>query len=167
MLHELSGKLLEALVPAVGEWGGVLHYSWVVIAIPALLVLAALLCRWFFSLEPTTRWCFALAALLFVGGAVGVEMTNAAVDEAVEGRNLRYALGTALEEALEFAGVLVFQHALIARLARQSAAATIRFEQAETGTWRTARHEGGGAGPVAANRSTPAGQPGKRSGSLP
>ena len=163
MLHELSGKLLEALVPAVGQWGGLVHYSWVLVGIPAVLLLGIVLGRWFFRLDAKTRGPFALAAILFLSGAIGVEMMNGAIDEAVMGRSPRYALSTAVEEGLEFAGTLAFLHALVARLARAGVQVTIRFRGCEAaGAAGRATRRSGPSSPAAAND-----QPGWRTGSWP
>ncbi|WP_343344067.1 hypothetical protein WJT74_09385 [Sphingomicrobium sp. XHP0239] len=161
MLHELSGKVLEALVPAVGEWGGLVHYSWVLVGIPAVLLLGVVLGRWFFRLDAKTRGPFALAAILFLSGAIGVEMMNGAIDEAVAGRSRLYALSTAIEEGLEFAGTLAFLHALVARLGRAGTEITIRFRGCEaTGAAGRATRRSGPSSPKAAND-----QPGWRTGS--
>jgi hypothetical protein len=117
MLHELAGEVLERLVPQIEALGPAFHYAWTLVAIPVLLLLAALLAPWFFALAWRTQVLFGASAVLFVGGAVGVEMVNSAIDAAVIGRSLAYSLLTGFEEALEFTGVLLFQFALLRHLA--------------------------------------------------
>lgn len=116
MLHELSGQLLERIVPAIQQVGPVFHYAWTAIAVPLLIGLTVLLAPWLFALPNRTRILFIVSAVLFVGGAVGIEMVNSVIDAQTTGRSLAYSLMTVLEEALEFAGVLLFQFALLKNL---------------------------------------------------
>jgi hypothetical protein len=127
MLHELSGDVLEAIAPAVENLGGVFHYSWTLVGIPAVGLLAVILARWFFALPSQDRFRFGIAAVVYLSGAIGVEMVNSAIDEATIGRSFQYALLTAFEESLEFAGVLIFQVSLLRRLERLGAEATVTF----------------------------------------
>lgn len=120
MLHELAGRLLKRLVPQIEALGPAFHYSWTLVAIPVCLLLAVVLAPWFFALGRRTMVLFGASALLFVGGAVGLEMVNSAIDEAVTGRNLAYSLLTVVEETMEFAGVLLFQFALLRHLETNS-----------------------------------------------
>lgn len=116
MLHELSGQVLERLVPAIQTFGPIFHYAWTAIAIPLLIGLAVLLAPWLFALPPPTRLLFIGSAVLFVSGAVGIEMVNSVISAQTTGRSLAYSLMTVIEEALEFAGVLLFQFALLKNL---------------------------------------------------
>lgn len=116
MLHELSGQVLERLVPAIRSLGPIFHYAWTAIAVPLLIGLAVLLAPWLFELPPRTRLLFLCSAALFVSGAVGVEVVNSAIDAQTTGRSLAYSLMTVFEETLEFAGVLSFQFALLKNL---------------------------------------------------
>ena len=52
------------------------------------------------------------AALLFLSGAVGVEMISGSVMEHAGFNGQGYRLLTSLEEGLELAGILLFIHAL-------------------------------------------------------
>jgi hypothetical protein len=64
-------------------------------------------------LAPPVRRLFLLAAAVYLGGALGVEMAGAAHAFRHGTENLGYSLWTTLEEALEMAGVAVFIYALL------------------------------------------------------
>lgn len=125
MLHELSGILLRRVAPAARSLDGVFTYSWVIVGLSAVGVLAVVLWRWFSALALRDRLLFGASAALFVGGACGMEMFNAAVEDAAGGVVTLYAVTTAVEEALEFAGALLFLYALIDRLKRLGVAVRI------------------------------------------
>lgn len=60
-------------------------------------------------LPAATRYTFAAAGLLYVGGAVGMELVGAPMDE----DTMLYNLTTVVEEGLEMFGVIVFLAALL------------------------------------------------------
>lgn len=115
-IHEL---LIEPMRRVLGGWsGGVLHFAWVVPG--ALLVAAFLLAFWRFqaTLPQPLRWRVQLAGVLYVGGALGVELISGR-HVALHGiDNLAYSAGlVTLEEGLEMAGILLSLHALLSHLA--------------------------------------------------
>jgi len=116
MLHETAGQVLERLVPQIESLGPAFHYAWTLVGIPAVIVLALVLAPWFLRLGGRSQFLFGASAVVFVSGAVGVEMVNSALDHAIAGRSLVYSLSTVVEETLEFAGVLLFQFALLRHL---------------------------------------------------
>jgi hypothetical protein len=94
--------------------GGGLYHPWVAVY-AALVVLAAIfLFRFMGSLPRRTRTGFLVAAVLYVSGAVGMEMVGAAHDERSGREDLGYASIATFEETLEMAGALVFIFALLA-----------------------------------------------------
>ena len=70
------------------------------------------------SLPSKIRFLFILAALIYVGGAVGVERATDWYDVHDLLDTLAYNLWTAVEETMEMAGVIVFIYALLLRQAR-------------------------------------------------
>lgn len=71
-------------------------------------------------LPARTRYTFVLAGLLHVGGAVGMELVGAPMDE----ETMVYNLTTAVEEGLEMFGVIVFLGALLFYMRRSQAGAS-------------------------------------------
>jgi len=65
------------------------------------------------NLPAQTRWLFILSGCIFVGGAVGVEMsTDWYADEDLL-NTLAYNLWNTVEEGMEMAGVVLLIHALL------------------------------------------------------
>lgn len=113
-LHEL---LILPLRTSLGT-RGILYFAWV---IPYGLLVAFLGLRFlkFLTQLPTkTRRSFFLAAFLYLGGALGMEMIAGQYTTFYGQDNLTYALLTTIEEALEMSGVLVFIYALLVYLRR-------------------------------------------------
>lgn len=111
-IHESwTRPLREAL-----NLSGILYYGWVV---PGLAVIAALLAVfWKFMrrLQPATCLLLIVAAFLYFGGAIGVEMVSGYYHSHVGKANLVYALMVAVEETLELFGMTALLEALLTEL---------------------------------------------------
>lgn len=112
-LHERAGDALDQLAPAVQELGGFLFYSWVIIGGAAVALVSLIFLRFTLSLPGRKRMLFVLAAGVFVGGALGVEMVNAWLHDSVGTNTFAYVTMTVVEELLEMTGVLIFIYALL------------------------------------------------------
>ena len=74
------------------------------------------------ALPPHTRQIIVAAGLLYIGGAVLVQMTSAhAFDRAGTIDSLGYVLATSVEEFLEMMGAALFIHAVSSSPTRQDA----------------------------------------------
>ncbi|MGA1199095.1 MAG: hypothetical protein ACO36I_21595, partial [Candidatus Latescibacterota bacterium] len=60
-----------------------------------------------------TRWLFVISGAIFVGGAVGVEMSTDWYEDADLLNTLAYNLWTAVEEGMEMGSIVLFIHALL------------------------------------------------------
>jgi hypothetical protein len=113
--HEAVGSVLEKIMPT----GGVLSYGWI---IPySLLGIGFLVIIWRFlhSLEPRYRRLLIASGIVYVSGAVGMEMVEAYFDNIVGiyspiGVSLR-----AVEEGLEMFGILFFNYSLLTYIKEQ------------------------------------------------
>ena len=101
---------------------GLFYYSWVIVAIPIVILLAALYFKFVFHLPRRIKHLVILAGGIFLAGAIGLEMVTALIHsssgsqvlaEASAGVNLAYSLVTTIEETLEIIGVTVFLYALL------------------------------------------------------
>lgn len=110
-IHEMVGHFVSARL----GWSEPLVYGWLVPGAVAAVALALLARRAATALDATTRRRMILAGALFFGGALGVEVVEARVDLRLYGTAAFGAIAWA-EESLELAGLLVFTHALMARL---------------------------------------------------
>lgn len=109
-LHEHAHLLVDPFVDS----GGLFHFSWV---IPAAIVVAMLALAYFpfvRHLEPVARRRFVLAGMLYVGGAVAMELPLGLWTESYGSDNLGYGLIDWFEETLELVGAGVFLWALLA-----------------------------------------------------
>jgi hypothetical protein len=108
-LHENLGYLLST-----GK--GILYYDWVIPATGVLLVLGMIFRTFIFHLPTRTRSRFILAAVLYVGGALFMELPLGYWVSEHGSSNLGYGLIDWIEETLELAGVAVFLYALTLEL---------------------------------------------------
>ncbi len=107
-IHEVLIRLREAF-----ETRGVLHFPWLIVYIPLVLLVAAVYLRFLAALPRRTAGLFLLAGALYVGGAAGVEMIGGVQASLYGEENLAYSLITTMEELLELSGLLVFIYALL------------------------------------------------------
>lgn len=120
-LHEHLGGLLSL--------GGVLFFTWVVPA-AVLVVLGGLAFLPFLARLPSRRrGQFILAGVLYVGGALAMELPLGWWTERHGNDNLVYALIDHVEEALELVGASLFLAALVEELGGR-AVLTVREEAA-------------------------------------
>lgn len=133
-LHERAIVPVRELLGASGAF----HQAWVIPALILLIVLAVIYLPFLAGLPAALRRRMLLAACLFVGGAVGLEMVGGWL-------LVRYGAGpqtgvvVILEEVLELLGLIVLLRALLLHLR----GTTDRLEVSAAGT--RARH-GGEAG---------------------
>lgn len=120
-IHERMGPLGELILEGTGlDPGGFIIRAWIVPGIILVLVVALTYLRFLIALPPKIRNSFLLAGLLFVGGAIGMEVlrdfhTN--LYGGVENMSLvQIAIRLAIsyvEEFSEMLGVIVFIYTLM------------------------------------------------------
>lgn len=116
-LHELVSDLVKSSLTS--DW--VPMFAWVVPYGLALLILTGIFLPWFARLDRSSQVRFALAAALYIGGALGMELVSSFYFESLDPdrekfRTLTGGLLGTVEESLELIGVSVFLHALVRRL---------------------------------------------------
>ena len=89
------------------DLGGALFFAWVVLYVPVALVVAVLCLRWVRGLPPVAARLVVLAGVLYLGGAVGVEMLGAWMWTQGLVDTMRYAVVVTVEEGLEMLGALL------------------------------------------------------------
>lgn len=114
-IHEIADLPLRSAI----NTSGFIYFAWVIPG--AIFVVACgLAClRLLATLPAKTLRLFLLAATLFLGGALGVEMVGGYVTQNWGQSNLLYATAATLEELLEMLGVVVFIYALLSYLKSQ------------------------------------------------
>lgn len=108
-LHEQLGFVSYRFLRAIG-FGGFSTTSYYLISLALLvLVVGLFFVRFWWRLPKTTKILFLVAAILYVGGALGVE----AVGQFSERGSFSYSALVLLEETLEKMGIVVFIYALL------------------------------------------------------
>ena len=95
---------------------GFLHFAWVIIAAPLLLVLAIFFIPFMLRLPRATAARFFIAGAMFVGGAFGLEFVGGYYVSMGGDQYLPYRIASACEECLEIVGMTLFLSALLQHL---------------------------------------------------
>ncbi|MEE9578100.1 MAG: hypothetical protein V3W24_00875 [Gemmatimonadota bacterium] len=110
-IHELLHRPTSELL---GDYAsGIFYYAWVIPGIAFVLLFALTFVKFLLHLHLRTRWLFLVGAILFVGGAIGIEAIGGRYNALHGSDNLTYNMIATLEESLEMAGVIVFIFALL------------------------------------------------------
>lgn len=124
-IHE---KLAQPLREILGDGPlGIFYFAWVIPGIAVVCVLALFFFSFLLRLPAKTRLRFVVAAVLFLGGALGFELLGGRYFEVHGPVNLMYSMITTLEEGLEMAGVIVFIYGLLQYMADNYEEVQFRF----------------------------------------
>ena len=125
-IHELLNVPLRKLLG--GGNLGVFYYAWVIPGIALVLALALFFLRFLLRLPAERRLTFLMAATLYIGGAIGVELIGGRFAELHGDQNLTFSMIVTVEEGLEMAGVIVFIWALLVYIADGYKEVRFRFD---------------------------------------
>ncbi len=115
-IHERMNDPVRA---ALGT-GWLFYWPWIIPYGAAAILIALTYIPFFKALPARTRLFFILSAVVFLSGAIGMEMLGAAEFERAGGTfNLAVQLYSGVEETLEMLGVVGFMYALADHLARK------------------------------------------------
>lgn len=120
-IHESLGHLLRR----TWHLTGALHYAWVIPYGLFTLFVGVTYIRFLLRLPRPIAWGFVLSGALYVGGALGVEMIDAAVGQAMGEHSVAYLILIGFEETAESLGVILFIYALLRYAAAVGASATL------------------------------------------
>lgn len=121
-------RLIEPMRAVMGETNlGVFYFAWVVPGIVLVVGLGFFFLRFWWNLPPRTRTCFFIAATLYLGGAIGMELLDGSFAELYGKKNLTYMLLSSLEESLEMAGIIVFIYGLLGYIAENTRTLVFRL----------------------------------------
>lgn len=132
MAYDELFSVHESLIRPVRSMMGdldlpIFHFAWVVPGIVLVLVLGLFFAGFLLRLPPATRRIIVIAATLYLGGAIFVEMIEGAFIVREGPFSMTYAMIVTVEESLEMAGLLVFLYALLGYLADTYRAIEVRF----------------------------------------
>ena len=122
-IHELPIEPLKA----AGIGGGFLYFPWVILGMAFVLVVGLAYLKFLFDLPVKTRVHFLGAAILYIGGAVGMEMIGGRYADAYGTKNFPFTMLVTGEELMEMLGVLLFIRALLDYLASHCPSIQIRI----------------------------------------
>lgn len=115
-IHELLNAPLRQTLHA----DGFLHYPWVLAGAVAVLALTMAYWRFVMHLRPNVRRQVILAAVFYVGGAIGAEMVSAKIASDIGTGTAAYGMASLIEEAMEMTGTVVFLRAMLIHLSEHA-----------------------------------------------
>lgn len=129
-IHELLVRLGRILL---GDGrSGIFYFAWVIPVIALTVILAVFFLDFLRHLPSKTRVTFLVAATLFLGGSIGVELIGGRY-AALHGENWIYKVISTVEESLEMAGIIVFIWALLEYIADHYKEVRFQFETVREG----------------------------------
>jgi hypothetical protein len=108
-IHEEAMEPFQHTFNLTGIW----YFSWIVPGIAFVCVFALLYFKFLLQLPGQTQRLFLISAILYVLGAVGVEMIGGVLWEDGRSETLLYYVVSSLEELLEMLGINLFLYALM------------------------------------------------------
>ncbi|MBW4459938.1 MAG: hypothetical protein KME47_06815 [Nodosilinea sp. WJT8-NPBG4] len=106
-IHEgIIGVFLEM---SIGRGTGIFYYLWYLVYIPIVVAVGLLYIPFLKRLPLRYSSRFVLAALVFLGGAVGMEM----VESVLKYSGINTAISILFEETLEMLGIVILIHMLL------------------------------------------------------
>ena len=128
-IHELLGEPMHWLLGQ--QAGGIFFFSWVIAGIAVAMVFGLSYLKFVLHLPAKTRWRVVIAATLYLGGAIGMELIGGRYAALHGVENLAYSMTATVEESLEMAGVIVFIHTLLNYIADNYQEIRLRLDHAE------------------------------------
>ncbi len=117
-IHEHVGLIVSRFT----DGSGTVPFGWTLVALPLVIGLGLVYLRALLRLPRRARWLIVASALLYLGGAMGFEVIGWLFQISRPGWSPAYMMLTFTEECLEFAGQILFAHALLSLLAARGAA---------------------------------------------
>lgn len=122
-IHENVGDLISPSVDA----SGALFYPWVIPYSIAITFIGIIYLPWLKQLPTATAIQFILSGIVFLSGALGMEMISAGYAEEHGTYSSHYTWTYTIEETLEMLGIMIFARALILYISKTIENITIQF----------------------------------------
>ena len=113
-LHE---HLIIPLRKLLGTHAGVFYYAWIIPGITIIIILALYFYKFLLHLSRKARLTFCISGLIYITGAIGMEMLGGSHDEIYGTADITYLCFVTIEESLEIFGVIIFIGGLLDYLA--------------------------------------------------
>lgn len=122
-IHEtFTGPMRRAF-----DLDGYLHFGWVVVGVPFVLVMAAVFIPFVLRLPRYTQRTITAAAVVYLGGALGIEMISANLWSLNDGTSLLYSAVGTVEELCEMLGAIIMIYGLLHYIQRHIGTVTLVF----------------------------------------
>lgn len=123
MLHEIiNNKLMST-----GTFSGAFYFPWVLAGLTFVVFLVVIYMRFFLSLSTMLKLRLFVASVLFLSGALGMEMVGGNYSYMYGEDNLEYSLITTIEESLEISGILFLIWTLVNYLKKEVGEVSLEF----------------------------------------
>lgn len=126
-IHELSIAWMRGIFGSYGP----LHFAWVVPGAVFSSIIAIVFFRFVCRLPNPTGWLFVLAGLIYLSGALGMEMIDGWYAAKHGAETPGYAFLTVVEEGLENAGLVLFVYSLCSYVHRGMGLASVPTDTPE------------------------------------
>lgn len=127
-IDEISSihEVLTVIIRNSYSVSGFLYYAWVIPYVMGIVLLGFIIIPFLSALPKNIRSLFITAGMVFLSGAVGMEMVGGMQDELYGKLNLEYMVYYTLEEFLEMLGVAIFIYALLTHIANSAEGAILK-----------------------------------------
>lgn len=106
---------------------GALSFAWVIPYSALVLLFAVGYARFWWRLQPRTRWLFAVAGVLYVGSGIGMEMVGSELFTLYGWESVQFDVETLVEEGGEMFGVALFLFAVLDYLSQRLGVVHLRL----------------------------------------
>ena len=127
MLHEKTNQFIRDTIKF--KFMDSIHFPWIVLGLVLVALVTLFFFRFLLRLDKKMRKMLILAAVLYVAGAIGLEIIGGIYLDWAGTDDLLYAMLTAVEETLEMVGVIIMVKALMSYLAEKHTAILINFKE--------------------------------------
>lgn len=117
MFHEKFTAPFQKFIG--GKELGIFYFAWVIPFGVIVIILSFIFFKFWYRLPLKTRLTFIIAAIIYVGGAIGVEFIESWITDIYGEDNLLYEFIATIQESLEMYGVIVFIWSLLDYLTEQ------------------------------------------------
>ncbi|MGI9553141.1 MAG: hypothetical protein ACR2MT_18180 [Aurantibacter sp.] len=121
-------EVLTVIIRNSYSFSGFLYYAWVIPYVMGTVLLGFIIIPFLSSLPKNIRSLFITAGLVFLSGAVGMELIGGMQDELYGKLNLEYMIYYTLEEFLEMLGTAIFIYALLTHIANSEEGAILKVK---------------------------------------
>ena len=129
-VHEEVSDFFTSIVEA----SGVLYFPWIIPYGLATGLVALIYWPWLIHLPKETQKNFIIAGVVFLAGAIGMEMIGAHHADLYDVYDWRYTISYTVEETLEMLGIVLFIRALMDYINQNIQQITISFTQNDVDT---------------------------------